>query len=112
PGTAFVDLALTAGGEVGAESVEELTLEAPLVLPEQGAVQLQLTVGDPDESGRRRLAVYSRADGIEADAEWTRHATGTLAPAAAAEAAFAGEAWPPEDAEPQDVAAVYDRLAE
>ena len=38
PGTAFLELALRAGEEVGAETVEELTLQAPLVLPEQGAV--------------------------------------------------------------------------
>ncbi|MET9701361.1 acyltransferase domain-containing protein, partial [Streptomyces sp. NPDC006529] len=44
PGTAFVDLAVRAGDEVGCDVVEELTLEAPLVLPERGGVQLQLVV--------------------------------------------------------------------
>ncbi|MYW16725.1 polyketide synthase, partial [Streptomyces sp. SID2955] len=33
PGTAFVELALRAGDTVGCDRVEELTLEAPLVLP-------------------------------------------------------------------------------
>src|SRR6187551_321452 len=37
PGTALVELALKAGSEVGAELLEELTLQAPLILPEQGA---------------------------------------------------------------------------
>ncbi|TXL82628.1 polyketide synthase dehydratase domain-containing protein, partial [Streptomyces sp. IB2014 016-6] len=32
PGTAFVDLAVHAGGQVGCPRVEELTLQAPLVL--------------------------------------------------------------------------------
>ncbi|MFE3632550.1 type I polyketide synthase, partial [Streptomyces goshikiensis] len=38
PGTAFVELAIRAGDEVGCDVVEELTLEAPLVLPERGGV--------------------------------------------------------------------------
>ncbi|MGC9443296.1 hypothetical protein, partial [Streptomyces sp. WG5] len=40
PGTAFVELALHAGQRAGTELLEELTLEAPLVLPERGALQL------------------------------------------------------------------------
>ena len=35
PGTAFVELAVRAGDQVGCDLLEELTLEAPLVLPEQ-----------------------------------------------------------------------------
>src|SRR6476659_10158622 len=34
PGTAFVEMALAAGVEAGVEGLEELVLEAPLVLPE------------------------------------------------------------------------------
>ena len=41
PGTAFVDLALSIGAELGAGALEELIQEAPLVLPESGAVQIQ-----------------------------------------------------------------------
>ena len=44
PGTAFLELALSAAERVGAEQVRELTMQAPLVLDEQGAVQLQVTV--------------------------------------------------------------------
>ncbi|HEX8075912.1 MAG TPA: SDR family NAD(P)-dependent oxidoreductase, partial [Thermoleophilaceae bacterium] len=122
PGTAFVELALAAGAEVGAELVEELTLEAPLVLPESGAVQVQLTVGEPDESGRRQLTVYSRPedespDGAAPRADLVRHATGVLAAAdgASFDAAFeqlTAEAWPPEGAEPMDAELLYDRLTE
>ena len=46
PGTAFVELAVRAGDQVGCDLLEELTLEAPLVLPEHGGVQLQVTVGE------------------------------------------------------------------
>jgi NADP-dependent 3-hydroxy acid dehydrogenase YdfG/acyl carrier protein len=126
-GTAFVELVLAAGGEVGCEVVEELTLEAPLVLAEGGAVQLQLTVGEPDEAGRRAVAVYSRAQdasavGLEVQTEWTRHAGGVLAPAVVAAAGggvedgalevFTGEAWPPAGAEAVEVEFLYDGLAE
>ncbi len=123
PGTAFVELALAAGARVGCETVGELTLEAPLTLPEQGAVQLQVSVGEPDEAGRRAVAVHSRthdpfAEGLAAEdgVGWTRHAGGVLAPAAGgpddAFAGLAGGRWPPEGAEPVDVEFLYDRLAE
>ena len=51
PGTAFVELALHAGGQVECERVQELTLGMPLFFDEQGAVQLQVTVGEADGSG-------------------------------------------------------------
>ena len=39
PGTAFVELALRAGQEVGATHLQELILEAPLPIPPEGTVQ-------------------------------------------------------------------------
>jgi acyl transferase domain-containing protein/NADPH:quinone reductase-like Zn-dependent oxidoreductase/short-subunit dehydrogenase/acyl carrier protein len=101
PGTAFVELALRAAAQVGCDRVEELTLEAPLVLPEHGGVQVQLSVGEPEESGRRSLSVHSRPDGVaEEDGlgggeAWTRHATGALcASGTAGEASGAAAAGP------------------
>ena len=47
PATAFVELAVRAGDAAGCGRVEELALEAPLVLPAAGAVQVQVTVGVP-----------------------------------------------------------------
>ena len=44
PGTAFVELALRAGREAGCGRLAELTLEQPLVLPEDGAVRIQVAV--------------------------------------------------------------------
>jgi acyl transferase domain-containing protein/NADPH:quinone reductase-like Zn-dependent oxidoreductase/NAD(P)-dependent dehydrogenase (short-subunit alcohol dehydrogenase family)/acyl carrier protein len=119
PGTAFVELALAAGRESGCETLEELTLEAPLVLPDAGAVQLQVTVEESDESGRRRVAVHSRPDEAGEDAAaprpWTRHASGAIAPADV-DGDDDGDqpmgAWPPEGAEPIEVEFLYDRLAE
>ena len=47
----------------GAETIEELTLEAPLVLPEQGAIALQVSVGAADEEGRARDGDPLRPEG-------------------------------------------------
>ncbi|MFD8203193.1 type I polyketide synthase, partial [Streptomyces sp. NPDC059701] len=112
PGTAFVELALRAGDAVGCDRVEELTLEAPLVLPQDGAVSVQVHVDGPGESGRRSVSVYSQTDGDS----WTRHALGTLADdggsTARADAGDGnGESWPPADAEAVDVEGLYERFA-
>jgi acyl transferase domain-containing protein len=63
PGTAFVELALTAGRRVGARTLAELTLQAPLVLPEQGAVRVQVSVSGQDEEGNREISIHSRPEG-------------------------------------------------
>ncbi|MFI1801745.1 type I polyketide synthase, partial [Streptomyces sp. NPDC020379] len=107
PGTAFVELALRAGDAVGCGRVEELTLEAPLVLPEDGAVRVQVAVDGPGELGRRPVSVYSQAE----DGPWTRHATGVLADGGSASGFVSGEAWPPADAEAVDVDGLYERFA-
>ncbi|RKT54478.1 type I polyketide synthase [Saccharothrix australiensis] len=106
PGTAFVELALRAGDEVGCALVEELTLAAPLVLSD-AAVQLRLVVDGPDEAGRRALAVHSRREGA-VDEPWTPHATGVLAPRG--EVAVDLTAWPP-PGEPVALDTLYDDLA-
>ncbi|MFD7284619.1 type I polyketide synthase [Streptomyces sp. NPDC059863] len=110
PGAAFVELAIRAGDQVGLDHIEELTLAAPLVLPEDGAVRLQVSIGAPDESGRRALSAYSRADDAPDDQPWTRHAFGTLA-AGEAVPATGGDAWPPAGAERIDIEGRYDDLA-
>ncbi|CAO5162700.1 Polyketide synthase GfsD [Frankia sp. AiPs1] len=63
PGTAYVELALRAGDELGADLLDDLVVETPLVLPERATVAIQVTVGAPDESGRRPVSVHSRLDG-------------------------------------------------
>ncbi|WP_328338409.1 SDR family NAD(P)-dependent oxidoreductase [Micromonospora sp. NBC_00421] len=111
PGTAFVELAVRAGDQVGCALVEELTLESPLTVPARGGVDLQVVVGSSDETGRCPVTVHSRPEGgVDG---WTRHATGVLAPAAStAPAGAAGEAWPPAGSTPVDLAGRYDRLAD
>ncbi|MFS7880283.1 type I polyketide synthase, partial [Streptomyces asiaticus] len=109
PGTAFVELAVRAGDQVGCAVLEELTLEAPLVLPEDGGVQLRLWVGAADDTGRRPLELHSRAEHLSAEEPWTRHASGVLASGGAPEASFELSAWPPADAAEVEVG---DRYAE
>ncbi|WP_305847279.1 SDR family NAD(P)-dependent oxidoreductase [Micromonospora sp. KC207] len=113
PGAAFAELALWAGRRDGADRIEELTLDAPLVVADESAVRLRLVVGPADAQGRRQLTVHSRADGAEADAGWTRHAQGTLVPSGdSAGIGEPGAPWPPAGAEPVEVAGMYDRFAD
>ncbi|MYZ39293.1 MULTISPECIES: SDR family NAD(P)-dependent oxidoreductase, partial [unclassified Streptomyces] len=120
PGTAFLELAVRAGDEVGCDRVEELTLAAPLILPERGGVQVQLWVGTPDDSGRRTVHVYSRPEDGDETA-WTPHATGVLAigeereqvqARAREHVGFDASVWPPAGAEPVATDGLYERLAE
>jgi polyketide synthase 12 len=128
PGAAFLDLALHTGERVGCAVVRELTLEAPLLFAGQGGVQLQLSVAEPDASGERSLVIHSRPERgpVEddlSDKEWTRHASGVLAPAGSAlngraaavreqAAQLADGSWPPEGSEVMQVDGLYDLLAE
>ncbi|RNL83541.1 SDR family NAD(P)-dependent oxidoreductase [Halostreptopolyspora alba] len=116
PGTAFVDLALYAGEHTGCPRVEELTLAAPLEIPDEDAVQVQVIIGGTDETGRRTVRIRSRPqpdpDDLE-HASWSEHAEGVLGPETGdtAPATLAGD-WPPESATPLPVDGVYTRLAE
>ncbi|WP_371409293.1 SDR family NAD(P)-dependent oxidoreductase [Micromonospora zamorensis] len=111
PGAALVDLALWAGDRVGRAHLDELTLEAPLVLPTTGGVAIQLIVSGPEDEPARRVAVYSRND-REPDLPWTRHATGVLATGGATPARAGTTPWPPAGAQPVDLTDAYPRLAE
>ncbi|WP_051791385.1 type I polyketide synthase [Amycolatopsis jejuensis] len=106
PGTALVELAVRAGDEAGCARVSELVLEAPLVVDAADVVQVQVTAGTPGEAGTRPVAVHARKEGT---ADWTRYASGVLAPGTPA-FEFAGE-WPPDGASAIDLSGCYDRLA-
>src|SRR5205807_678215 len=79
PGAALMEWVLRAGDEVGCSSVEELMLQAPVVVPAASGLRVQVVV-DPatDDDGRREVRVYTRPD--DGDGEWVCHATGALAP--------------------------------
>ena len=55
-----MELAIRAGDQVGCGKVEELTLEAPLILPERGGVAIQVVVGAEESLRARSVAIYSR----------------------------------------------------
>ena len=99
PATAFVELALRAGTEVGRPFLRELVIQTPLVLPEQGGVDVRVVV---DGGG---IAIHSRT----AD-EWVTHARGELA--AEGTAGPQPAAWPPPGTTPVDLDGAYPRLAE
>ncbi|MEV5255741.1 SDR family NAD(P)-dependent oxidoreductase [Streptomyces werraensis] len=114
PGTGLVELAVRAGDEAGCGVLEELVIEAPLVVPEHGGVRVQVAVGAPGENGARTVEIYSqREDGPGDGDTWTRHAMGTLSVAASA----TGErtdftAWPPAGAAPVEIGDFYGGLSE
>ncbi|MBI0300123.1 SDR family NAD(P)-dependent oxidoreductase, partial [Streptomyces sp. PRKS01-29] len=120
PGTALVELAVRAGDQVGCDLLEELTLEAPLVLPERGGVQLRVAVDEPEgPDGRRPLTVYSRLEDAT-DEPWIRHASGVLTISGSSGATTGPVEWPPAaetaptastDLEPLAVDGLYDGFA-
>ncbi|MGI5532191.1 SDR family NAD(P)-dependent oxidoreductase [Streptomyces syringium] len=111
PGTAVVEMAVRAGAEVGCRRLVELTQEAPLPVPDRGAVHLQVRVGPAGEQGHRPVGVYSRPDGADADEPWVCHARGRLAPEAATVPAGHGGTWPPPGARPVALDGFYERQA-
>ncbi|WP_204369316.1 type I polyketide synthase, partial [Streptomyces sp. M10] len=112
PGTALLELALRAGAQTDCPTVEEITFEAPLTLPERGGVDLQLSVGARDDAGRRELRVHSSPVGTP-DQTWTRHAVGVLTDSPTTIAPGAGlTVWPPQDAEAVDLTGCYDGYAD
>jgi len=134
PGVALVELAAWAGGRAGFPGVEELTLQAPLVLPPGVDVGIQVSVDADDESKRTGITIFARVESAgtppggragggrpaagadDQPGPWTVVATGSLtsAPAAgpaAGGSAAADEAWPPAGAEAVAADLVYDTLA-
>jgi acyl transferase domain-containing protein/acyl carrier protein len=111
PGTAILELAASIGARVGCDIVEELTLEAPVILADQGSAAFQVTLDERDEAGRRRLSVFSRVSGATRESSWTRNAVGVLG-RGPLEPAGPAAPWPPPGAEPVDVTEAYDRLSE
>ncbi|MFF7459691.1 SDR family NAD(P)-dependent oxidoreductase [Kitasatospora sp. NPDC008115] len=112
PGTAYVELALWAGEQLGCELLDELTLQAPLVLSEHGGTALRLVVDGPDGEGRRAVSVHSRPEDAAYDDAWTCHARGVLA--VAGPPAVAGEPapWPPAGAQAVPLEDFYAGLGE
>ncbi|MFJ6759274.1 SDR family NAD(P)-dependent oxidoreductase [Streptomyces sp. NPDC091273] len=107
PGTALLDLVSCAAREADCALVEELLLEAPLVVPEDGEVRLRVSLAAADGSGSRAVAVHSRPEDDADGQGWSRNARGSVLPDASGpapeQAADLAPVWPPEGAEPVSV---------
>ncbi|NLU78443.1 type I polyketide synthase, partial [Micromonospora sp. HNM0581] len=112
PATAYLDLALWVGDQLGCAVVEELSLEVPLVLPDAADVRVRLVAGAPDEAGGRTVTVHSCPDDDQPAAAWTRHAFGRLVPATASPSARRSLSWPPAGARRLELHDLYDSLAD
>ena len=111
PGAAMAELAAWVGALVGCPRVDELTLDAPLALPGQGGIQVQLRIGGSQQEGRRPVSLYSREDGVVRGG-WVRRAAGLLGAGQATSAEASGQQWPPPGAVPEPVEGFYAGMAE
>jgi acyl transferase domain-containing protein/acyl carrier protein len=116
PGTGYVEMAIEAGNQVGCDFLEEMVLETPLVVPDEGGCAVRFVIAPADRSGMRRFTVYSRFDDAPAEWGWTRNASGALAntatmpgPVVPQERAEMAE-WPPPGAREIELGDLYDRF--
>ncbi|MET9110736.1 type I polyketide synthase, partial [Streptomyces zhihengii] len=129
PGTAWVELASVVGHRVGAPVVDELVMEAPLLLEEGAAAQLRVTVGPAGDDGRREVAVFARPEnsentgntgstgstgstGADERAEPVCHARGWLAAEDTAAVPWVPAEWPPAGGAEMTADALYAGMAE
>ncbi|MGV9541619.1 HAD-IIIC family phosphatase [Nocardia beijingensis] len=110
PGAALIELAVRAGDEVDTPVVRELVLRAPMLVPDRGAVQIQVVVGGADADNHRTVRIYAR-EAYDPDAQWTLHADGILAeqPESSPTEADSSQ-WPPAQAVSIDVDHLYAEL--
>ncbi|WP_345689006.1 type I polyketide synthase [Streptomyces coeruleoprunus] len=113
PGTGLVELACRAGGTADCPVVRDLTLHAPLVVPDSTAVHLRVTLSAPDDEDARSVTIHSRPEDALPDEPWELHASGTLVPDSADTPDGEGLAgsWPPPGAVTVDIEGAYERLA-
>ncbi|HWA55474.1 MAG TPA: beta-ketoacyl synthase N-terminal-like domain-containing protein [Solirubrobacterales bacterium] len=116
PPAAVLETALAAARAASCGGLGELRMGGPLLVPEDGELQLRVALGAATDAGERSLEIHARPRVEEEDgAEWTRLATATLrgAPTAGPDRA---SAWPPAGGEALAVEDVHlqidDREAE
>ncbi|MFB8249577.1 SDR family NAD(P)-dependent oxidoreductase [Streptomyces sp. NPDC055952] len=104
PATVPAELAAWAAHKAGYDTVDELTLETPLVLSRTGEREIRVVL-----DGAGTVSVHSRGEG---ETEWTRNAVGTVGAAGApAPEQDSLTAWPPPGAVPVPFEQEYARLA-
>ncbi|WP_046722666.1 type I polyketide synthase [Streptomyces xiamenensis] len=104
PGAFITDWVVQAGDHVGLRKVDSLMIGAPLLMPETGAISVQVSAGPADEFGRREVTVHSRPDD-GGDLPWTRHAVAILSEHPARAESLTE--WPPSGAVDMDVEQLY-----
>ncbi|MFD4694474.1 SDR family NAD(P)-dependent oxidoreductase, partial [Streptomyces sp. NPDC058463] len=108
PGTALLDMLCHVGERLRVPVVDELTISAPIVVPDGGGVDLQMTVEQAEGPGARVVRVYTRSG---ADEDWSENATGLLTASSEPSPVQADlTSWPPAGARPVDLDGFYDRL--
>ncbi|MFI7671289.1 SDR family NAD(P)-dependent oxidoreductase [Nocardia sp. NPDC049526] len=119
PGAALVELALHVGTVVDCPRLAELVIEAPLPIPDAGAVDLRVVAGGPDGSGARTVSVYSRSNSDDSDlpndeaGQWIRHAVATVTAGSDMPPINPGPvSWPPAGATAIAIDHAYADLAE
>ncbi|MCT7658840.1 type I polyketide synthase [Mycobacterium deserti] len=97
PGATYAAMALAA---VGAPArVQEVFFYEPIILPDKGSREVQLTLHPMEDGGGWTFKVHSRPYGVR-DAEWSLNADGTVVSGAD----DGGDQTPPQNAEAIDVA--------
>jgi acyl transferase domain-containing protein/short-subunit dehydrogenase/acyl carrier protein len=112
PGTALLDYSLYAAAAVGCDRVDELVLEAPLLLDDQSAIRVQVTVR-PDGEEQYTVAIHAQPASAELGAPWTRHASARVSGSpdvSTPEQPAAAMTWPPRGAAPVALEGFYDKL--
>src|SRR5207253_438573 len=102
PGTAFLEIMLAARPDASS-TVRDVALVAPLALPEEDEVRLQVAVEARGEGGAV-VRVYSQPEGEET--AWTLHAEGRIAESESTPPAAVVEL-PPSGATPIDLSEIY-----
>nr|WP_278045282.1 type I polyketide synthase [Actinomadura roseirufa] len=102
PGALFVDLLLQ--GEH--DRIDELDLQAPMVLAAGESRPLRIAVTHTDDTARSTATLHSQG----ADGAWTTHATAVLN-GGEPPVGLVQDQWPPATAEQVPVDSLYDRLA-
>ncbi|MET3805465.1 acyl transferase domain-containing protein/acyl carrier protein [Nakamurella sp. UYEF19] len=105
PGTGVLDLAITVGRLVGAPSVRELLLLAPLVVPGSGT-DVRVSVSAVQHDTDRQVQVHSRITSAD---PWTLNASGVVGTIETNTETLGN--WPPASAIQADISGRYRDLA-
>lgn len=112
PASAYVDMVLEAAARLGAAGIAELVLQAPMVLDETTALDIQLRIDARTEDGFWPVSLYGRksSDDGQQPVDWVLHATAVLSGETPKLEPYQGP-WPQQGAIEVDLEAFRQRLA-